>query len=201
MEKVFSQEQLANNPQNWIFFIEGYAENVDDFAPYFEIEYAVREAQRLRIPVIDIVPGYRDEAVFTALLDHFGVEKTVFWLLLFGAQTGEIHNGETLLDFFSFYYYFCKDRDINFNLSDFQNLGFSFTANSSGLVADFKTFINTGNTVYDSYKAEFWDAHLAIRNNLARKNLPEVLTQNPTAKNILAYCGKYHKEVFTKPVN
>jgi len=185
MEKVFTDEKVYDNAEQWLFLIEGITSSSANYSDYAEIEYAAQSAQAWNIPAENIIPYYNAPQVFIELAQAVGTEKTIFYLVMFGMQTGDIpfiegkgYDENQIRSTIANYIQFCQSRNIPFEISKLNAL-FPITNSKYAQTAD-----------------ECWDIHLDIRNKIATENLKKVLQRYPEAVNILVYCGSAHADVF-----
>jgi len=185
MEKVFTDEKVYDNAVKWLFIIEGITSSSADYSEYAEIEYAAQSAKAWGIPAENIIPYYNAPQVFTELTQAVGTEKTIFYLVMFGMQAGDIKYTEgkgydenqirtTIVNYIEF----CQKRNIPFEM------------------AKLNALFPISNEKYAQACDECWDIHLDIRNKIATENLKNILQRYPKAVNILVYCGSAHADVF-----
>ena len=185
MAKVFEQKNIAKNNKQWLFLIEGITENSVSYSSYAEIEYAAQSAKAWDIAAEDVIPSYATSRVFQELSQKVGSEKAIFFLVMFGMQTGDIiftegkgYDEGKIRSTIIQYIQFCESKKIPFNIDTLNAL---FPIN---------------NEKYKKTADECWDIHMEIRNRIASENFQKILLRYPNAKNILVYCGRDHAIVF-----
>jgi len=185
IEKIFKEEKVYDNAAKWLFLIEGVTADSANYSEYAEIEYAAQSAQAWNIPAENVIPYYNAPQVFQELAQAVGAEKTIFYLVMFGMQSGDINFTEgkgydldqiraAIVD----YIQFCQRRNIPVDMNKLNSL-FPIT-----------------NEKYEQTAGECWDIHMDIRNRIATENLKNILQHYPNAVNILVYCGSNHAVVF-----
>lgn len=179
------QNKAENTAKQWLFLIEGITKNSVYYSPYAEIEYAAQSAQAWQIPAENIIPYYNDHEVLAELASAVGTEKAMFFLVMYGMQTGDIkytagqgYDENEIRQVFIGYIQLCKGKNIPFDIDKLNAL------------------FPISNEKYAQAAQECWDLHLEIRNKIAEENLQEILKRYPDAKNILVYCGSDHTSVF-----
>ena len=185
MAKVFEQENITGNTSQWLFLIEGVTENSANYSQYAEIEYAAQSAQAWQIPIENIIPYYNTPQVFQELAQAVGSEKAIFFLVMFGMQTGDIRFVEgkgydegRIRSTITQYIQYCQTKNIPFSMDRLNAL---FPINDEK---------------YEKTAEECWDIHQDIRNRIAEENLQQIFIRYPNVKNILVYCGSDHASVF-----
>ncbi|MDR2922000.1 MAG: hypothetical protein LBU85_01510 [Treponema sp.] len=185
MAQIFSQENPAKNPSEWLFLIEGIRADSADYSIYAEIEYAAQSAQAWHIPIENIIPYYNDPQVFQELAAAVGAEKTIFYLVMFGMLVGDIqyiegkgYDENQIRTTIDNYIKSCQAKKIPFAINKLNAL---FPINDEK---------------YKQTCDECWDIHMDIRNKITKENLQRTLQRYPNAANILVYCGSDHAAVF-----
>jgi len=183
--RVFKHENIAGNTAQWLFLIEGVTASSADYSEYAEIEYAAQSAKAWNIPAENIIPYYNDPQVVIELTQAVGTEKTIFYLVMFGMQTGDIkytegkgYDENQIRSTIVKYIEFCQKQKIPFEM------------------AKLNALFPISNEKYEQTAKECWDIHLEIRNKMATENLKNILQRYPNAVNILVYCGSGHTVVF-----